>query len=156
MSSISMPFLLTVPLEIRRQVYRQMLYLSLHDHQNLLLVCHQIYEEAKESFFERPLIVQSQEELIRFVQSHTDVFLSQMTNLYLRLQEVNREIMYPYLARAIQGISTPSDEHPYVVETNRILAALFRLPNVCRLRVAGPQDSTMSLPSGLLTTSVLR
>ncbi|RVX68609.1 hypothetical protein B0A52_07036 [Exophiala mesophila] len=156
MSSISRPFLLTIPLEIRRQVYRQMLYLSLRDHQNLLLVCHQIYEEAKESFFERPLIVQSQEELIQFVQSHTDVFLSQMTNLYLRLQEVNREIMHPYLARAIQGISTPSDEHPYVVETNRILAALFRLPNVCRLRIAGPQDSTMSLPSGLLTTSVLR
>lgn len=156
MSSTSGASLLTVPLEIRRQVYRLMLCLSLHDHLNLMLVCHQIYEEARESYFERPLVVQSQEELIRFVQIQTDVFLSQMTNLHLHLQEVNRDIMHPFLARAIQGISTPSGEHPYVVETNRILGALFRLPNICRLRVSGPQDPSRSPPSGLLTTSVLR
>lgn len=155
MPCISGGSLLTVPLEIRRQVYRLMLCLSLHDHLNLMLVCQQIYAEARESYFERPLVVQSQEELIRFVQIQTDVFLSQMTNIHLHLQEVNREIMHPYLARAIQGISTPSEEHPYVVETNRILGALFRLPNISRLRVSGPQDPSMSPPSGLLTTSVL-
>lgn len=155
-ASASLPSLLDIPVEIRLHLYTLMLSLSSRDHLNLMLVCQQVYLEAKESYFQRSLTCHSQDEMIRFVQSRSGAFLKQMTNLHLRLQEVDGELMHPYLARAIQGISTPSERHPYVLETNRLLEALSMVPNISRLRLSGPRDASTSIPSSIFTTSILK
>jgi hypothetical protein len=132
-----------------------MLALQWRDHLSLICVCKQIYGEARESFFRRPFTCRSQDELIPFVRTRPKTLLQSITNIRLHLQEVEVEVMQPFLARISVGISTASDKHPYWVETNRITNALTRLPNIEDLSLLLPLDHAQSTPSSILLNGLL-
>ncbi|KEF59842.1 uncharacterized protein A1O9_04690, partial [Exophiala aquamarina CBS 119918] len=150
----SSPFL-AIPLETRRYIYELMLALQWRDHLSLICVCKQIYGEAKESFFCRPLTCRSQEELIHFVSNRPKGLLQMITNICLHLQEVDAEVMQPFLARISVGISNAPDQHPYLIEINRITSALSRMPNIAEFTLLPPLNLRQSVPSSTLVNGLL-
>lgn len=125
------------------------------DHLSLLCVCRQLYEEARESFYRRPLICRSQEELVRFVQTRPDELLQKITNIRLYLQEVESEVMQPFLARISVGDSVVTERHPYVVEKRRIINALARLPNITNFSLLSSHSLAQSAPSSSVLSGII-
>src|SRR5690242_3257656 len=117
-----------------------MLALQWRDHSSLICVCKQIYGEARESFFRRPLTCRSQDDLIHFVRTRPKALLQSITNIRLHLQEIEVDVMQPFLARISVGISAASHQHPYWVELNRVTNALIKLPNIEDLSLLLPLD----------------
>lgn len=132
-----------------------MLALQWCDHLSLICVCKQIYGEARESFFRRPLTCRSQDELIHFVRAQPRALLQSITNICLHLQEVDAEAMQPFLARISVGISNASDQHPYLIEINRITKALSGMPNIAELTLLPPFNLKQSVPSSTIVNGLL-
>lgn len=142
-------------MEIRRHIYELMLGLEYNDHQNLMCVNKQIFGEAKESFFRRPLRSQSQDDLISFVEKWPEAILDNITNLQLRLEELEPDVMQPFLANVIAGTSPPAQQHPYLMDINRITGALARLPSITQLSLLRPSELRKNMPASIVTTSLL-
>ena len=132
-----------------------MLALRWRDHLSLICVCKQIYAEARESFFRRPLTCRSQDELIRFVRTRPNVLLQSITNVRLHLQEVDSEVMQPFLARISVGMSNGPNQHPYLTEINRITRALSMMPSVTEFSLLPPFNFTQSVPSSTIVNALL-
>lgn len=132
-----------------------MLALQWRDHSSLICVCKQIYGEARESFFRRPFTCRSQDDLIHFVRTRPKALLQSITNIRLHLQEIEVDVMQPFLAKISVGISTASHQHPYWVELNRITNALIRLPNIEDLSLLLPLDHAQSTTSSIIINGLL-
>lgn len=133
-----------------------MLHFRTSDHLSLMCTCKQIYCEARESFFRRPLICPSQNHLIDFVQKGSKKVLEDITHLHLRLEEIEAHAMQPYLASIATSATVPPAQHPYLVEINRITGALTEISGITRLTVLGPSDTSKNIPGSVVTTSILQ
>ncbi|KAK5411080.1 hypothetical protein LTR06_005970 [Exophiala xenobiotica] len=133
-----------------------MLDFSSHDHSRLMCVCKQICNEAQESFFRRPLNCGSPNDLVTFVESRQRNTLDSITNLQLRLEEVEAGVMQPHLAKIVMGTPMPAHQHPYLVEIDRITRALVMLPSVTRLALLRPSDTNKTTPASIVVTGVLK
>lgn len=121
-----------------------------------MCVCNQICTEARESFFHRPLVCRSPNDLVTFVESRQRKTLDSITSLQLRLEEVEADVMQPYLTKIVMGTPMPADQHPYLVEIDRITRALAKLPSVTRLAVLRPSDANKTIPASIVVTGVLK
>lgn len=144
-----------LPLEVRRHIYNLMLAFDSADHLNLLCLSEEIYNEARESFFRRRLAFKSQAALIEFVNTQKDHILKSITNLNLRLEEVEPEVMQPFLASVVSGTPIPPQQHPYLVESNRIMKALAKMPGITQLSLLKPSDPSKNPPSSIVVTKIL-
>lgn len=82
--------------------------------------------------------------------------LGDITHLHLRLEEIEASVMQPYLASVAITATMPPDQHPYLVEINRITGALTELSGITRLAVLGPSDASKNTPATVVTTSILQ
>jgi hypothetical protein len=146
---------LKLPLEVRQNLYGLMVGLPYRDHLNLLCVQKQVYSEARESFYRRPLHCNSQYDLIKFVERWPGSVLQSITNLQLRLEEIRPEIMQGYLHGISGGNPVQSHPHPYLLEINQITSALSELPRVAHLQLLRPTSLQMSIPSSIVMTQLL-
>ncbi|KIW66359.1 hypothetical protein PV04_05695 [Phialophora macrospora] len=146
---------LNLPLEVRRNLYSLMVGLPCRDHLNLLCVHKQVYREARESFYRRPLYCDSQYDLMKFVELWPQSVLQSITNLRLRLEEIRPEIMQRYLHEIPSGNPVQANPHPYLVEINQITSALSELPRIAHLQLLRPSSLQISIPSSIVTTQLL-
>ncbi|ETI27449.1 hypothetical protein G647_09639 [Cladophialophora carrionii CBS 160.54] len=144
-----------LPLEVRRNLYDLMLRLPYRDHLNLLCVHKQVYGEARESFYQRPLHCDSQYDLIKFVERWPDSVLRSINNLRLRLEEIRPEIMQGYLDEISSGDPVLIHRHPYLLEIKQITFALSELPCISHLRLLRPAGLQTSIPSSIVMTHLL-
>ena len=121
---------LELPLEIRRQIYDSTIGLCLPDQLSLLSTNHQVYDEACDFLFQRPLTFSSRQCLESFVDNHRSDILGRVRNLRLRLGEVDPVAMESYLRKAIMGTPVCAGEHPFVLESERILSCLRTMPSI--------------------------
>ena len=121
---------LELPLEIRRQIYDSTTALCLPDQLSLLSTNHQVYDEAYDFLFQRPLIFPSRQCLEFFVNSHPSDTLGRVRNLRVRLGEIDSVAMESYCRKAIMGLPVPLDEHPYILESELILSCLRTMPSI--------------------------
>lgn len=146
---------LHIPLEIRERIYELMLELPCHDHLNLLCVNRQTYHEARNSFYRRRLRIQSQDDLVGFVNQCPYSVVEKITNLQLRLEEVPPEYMEQYMVAMTSGDSVQTGRHPYLLEINRIMDALSMFSSLTHLEFLGPSTSQKNMPSSIVMTTVL-
>lgn len=115
----------------------------------------QVYREAKESFYQRPLRCESQYDLDEFAKRWPTAVLQSITNLRLRLEEIRPEEMQEYLMSTTSSLAVQPRRHPYLCEVERITSTLSNLPSVTHLQLLRPKTSQKSLPSSIVTTQVL-
>ena len=142
--------LLALPPEVRCQIYNCMAMFTRHDHLNLLLSCRRIFKEGSQSLFRRPLTCSSQGKLIEFVARQTRDNLAHVQNLAIQLRDVDVERMEPFLAQVVLNISTRRHTNPYVLERDRIIETLEKLPNLRHVAFLKPQDGSKAAPKMLL------
>ncbi|KIX93617.1 uncharacterized protein Z520_10795 [Fonsecaea multimorphosa CBS 102226] len=140
--------LLNIPLEVRQYIYDVMLAFKCQDHLNLLCVNKQVYGEARDSFFRRPLACNCQNDLVDFTNSWPEKVQQSISNLKLRLEEVEPQTVTPWMAGQ-------AAQHPYLQEIHRITSALGKLPGVTYLSLLRPLDSGKNTPSSIVMTRVL-
>jgi hypothetical protein len=147
--------LLKLPLEVRRNLYDLMLTLPCRDHLNLLCLSKQLYGEARESFYRRPLCFESQYDLIDFVAQSSESVLRSISVLHLHLEEIRAEVMQGYLTDILSGNPVHARQHPYLLETKQIKSALSEFPSIKHLALLRPTGIQKSLPSSIVTTQLL-
>ncbi|OQV06809.1 hypothetical protein CLAIMM_11331 [Cladophialophora immunda] len=123
--------LLRIPLEVRQYVYDLMLAFKCQDHLNLLCVNKQC-----------------QSELAYFTNNWPERVQQSITNLKLRLEEVEPHAVAPW-------INGQAAQHPYLQEIHRITSALGKLPSVTHLSLLRPLESGRNTPSSIVMTQVL-
>ncbi|KAI9721077.1 MAG: hypothetical protein M1812_002558 [Candelaria pacifica] len=141
-----------VPLEIREQIYNDVLATTPCKHIQLLGACRQIYEEAQPILFKRPLTFVSQFDLYQWLQSVGPRNLHHVTSLSLKLVDVETDACLRRMAYN-QGKrnGSPKEISNVIHEEgiHRLMAALRYLPNV--------KDLTMYKPEfGVLTSDPCR
>ncbi|KIW91882.1 uncharacterized protein Z519_07852 [Cladophialophora bantiana CBS 173.52] len=141
-------YLLKIPPEVRDYIYDLMLAFDCRDHLNLLCVNKQVYGEARGSFFRRPLECRSQDDLDDFTSTWPNKVQQSITNLKLRLEEINPQAVAPW-------ITGQAAQHPYLVEIHRITSALAKLPGVTHLSLLRPSEAGKNTPSSIVVTQVL-
>jgi hypothetical protein len=146
---------LELPLEVRLNLYHIMLSLPVQTHLNLLCVNKQVYSEARKSFYQRPLVCNSQYDLMDFVEHWPKSAVHNITNLQLHLEEIRPEAMQGYLAELVAGTQVQR-RHPYLLEIQQITTALSALSGVTHLQILKPLDIRTGPPSSIVTTQVLR
>ena len=147
---------LKLPLEVRLHLYELMLTFSCREHVNLLCVNKQVYGEARESFYQRPLCLASQYDLVEFAARCSANARRSFKALHLQLEEIRPEFMQEFLAGITSGNPVQARRHPYVLEIDRVTAALSEFPGVIHLELLRPTDVRKSLPSSIVTTQVLQ
>ena len=148
--------LLTLPLEVRQQIYEHLTTLPRVAHLNFLCTCKSLHFEALHSFFSRPLNASHQMELMHFISRKSQGSLRHIKEVNLRLVDVDSQAMAPYLSQIVLGTSKTVVEHPYELELRRITTALGRLSNIRRFSLLDPGTSVDSLPPQMLVEGVLK
>ena len=138
---------LGLPLELRQQIYEEMLNFPATDHISLLCVCRQTFHEGCMSFYRRTLICVSQDELYQFSTTHDLETLQCITSLDLTLREVNPAVMQPALAMLVMGLPINSRQHPYSGEIEKVTESLSSMKNLRHLSVLPPNNRTQNPPS---------
>lgn len=142
---------LQLPLEIRRRIYDATLGLPLREQLSLLSTNRQICDEGHEFIFRRPLKCSSREQLQGFVDAHEDDALNQVRCLVLRLEDLPPIAMQLYLEKVILGVPVPPEQHPYVIESERILSLVQMMPGLKHLSLLPPsQRGQKSAPKDLV------
>jgi len=152
-----------LPLEIRQQVYENVLATTPYGNTQLLRVCRQIYSEAQQYLFKRPVILQSQFDFLDWVQTVPREHLFHVTKVQLRLVDMDSEEVFRIFRRhlTLAKVAPTLDSPPlipYEEECNRqmakIEAALRSIPNIQHFTILQPNSPT-SGPSLYMYTSFL-
>lgn len=146
---------LELPLEVRRSLYDLLLTFPRRDHLNLLRVNKQVYNEARESFYKRPLLCRSQYDLVDFVDLWPEAVLQSITHLQLHLEEIRPEAIQEYLTLGMSFDPAQPHPHPYLLEINRITSAIAKMPNIAHLQLLRPTSLQRSIPSSIVLTQLL-
>ncbi|OCL11703.1 hypothetical protein AOQ84DRAFT_180532 [Glonium stellatum] len=140
MSLKKTPPILSLPLELREQIYGDVLLYSRKDAQ-FLRVCHQIYMEAQPFIFKRHLKFISQAELHRWLGIVDTQNLHHVTSISLQLQDID---LSPLLS------PLPNQDAPqllcwdlYEKELENLARALRKLPNIRSFAILKPKPSQM-------------
>ena len=152
-----------LPLEVRQQVYEQVLATTPFGNTALLRVCRHIHSEAQQYLFKRPVTFQSQSDLIQWVHSVPRKHLFHVTTVQLRLIDLGTEEVFRLFKRqlALARVNPPPDSPPislYEEECDQqianIEAALRLLPNIRDVTILHP-DSWTSRPCLYMNTKFL-
>ena len=125
-----------LPLELRQLIYESVLASPLHGPE-LLRTCREIFAEAHEFLFERPLSFQGQLALFRWLDQVPPKFLPHVKKLSLSLQDVDLRSLVDTSAL----VHHPGDPPRlltwdlYETELERLCIALRRLPKVLKISV---------------------
>lgn len=123
--------LLTLPLELREQIYRRVLSSPSHGPE-LLRTCREIQTEAHKFLYQRPVVFRGQDALYHWLDGTSRIFLPQVTEISLKLQDVDLTSLLQADASPDQP-STPvrlSIRELYEAELGRLEQALRKLGNV--------------------------
>ncbi|KAI9873867.1 MAG: hypothetical protein M1830_010507 [Pleopsidium flavum] len=152
-----------LPLEIRQQVYEEVLSESPCKGVHLLRVCIQIYSEAQQYLFRLPLIFRSQNELLRWVDFVDQEYLRHVTTIQLRLLDLGPDEVVRTLGRRLRLARVDSRSNspttsPYAEACDRqiqeIEYALEKVPNVHDFTIL-QQRSSEPGPCQYMQTSFL-
>ncbi|KAI9793456.1 MAG: hypothetical protein M1835_007255 [Candelina submexicana] len=131
-----------VPLEIREQIYHNVLSATPCKDVQFLRVCRQIYEEARSLLFKRPLTFVSQSDLYQWLHYVGPRNLHHVTSLSIKLLDIGTDACLRRRAHN-QGRRTVSPkEHSksiYEEDVTRLLKALSYLPSVKNLTIYKPE-----------------
>jgi hypothetical protein len=119
--------------------------LPLADQLSLLSTNRQICDEGHDFIFRRPLKCSSREQLQAFIDSHDGDALDQLRCLVLRLEDLPPTAMQQYLEKVIMGIPVPLKEHPYVIESQKILSSVQMMPGLRHLSILPPRRRSRKL-----------
>jgi hypothetical protein len=130
-SAVDQTILFTLPIELRQLIYKQVLASPLHGTE-LLATCRDIYMEAHEILFERPLEFRGQSVLFNWLDTVPHKPLSQTKELSITIQEADLSslLVVPAL------IHHPSDPprlltwELYETELQKLYSALGHLPRI--------------------------
>jgi hypothetical protein len=122
--------MLAIAPEIRAQVYQWMTRLRRGDHLSLLLTCKKIYNEGLPTLFHRPLRCSSQDKLMEFTSQQAEHNLLSIRTLELRLKDIDHRLMEPFLTQVVMNMSPKRHTNPYMVERDRIIESLKKMPNL--------------------------
>ena len=147
--------LLTLPLEVRQQIYEHLTTLPRVAHLNFLCTCKSLHFEALHSFFSRPLNASHQMELMHFILRKSQGSLRHIKEVNLRLVDIDSQAMAPYLSQVVLGTSKTVVEHPYELELRRITIALGRLSNIRRVSIVSPGASDKNPAPQMIVEGVL-
>lgn len=104
----------------------------------MLCLSKRIHEEARESFFQRPLICASQSNFINRVHQLTTVVLKGMDELSIQFEDMQTRSLTAQLdSHAIQQRRLGTN-NPFSAELQNVCQALRKLPNIRTLTVEGP------------------
>lgn len=92
---------------------------------------------------------------MEFIRRNPPLLLENLTTLKIRLEDLDPRDMQPFLAQIVMGLPTSLGQHPYFVESQRIIATLQQLPNIKNLTIARPATAGRSPPPNTLTDPVL-
>ncbi len=122
-----------VPLEIREQIYQEVLSTTPCKDVQLLRVCRQIYGEAQPFLFKRPLTFISQSDLYQWIRSVGPRNLHHVTSLSMKLLDVDTDTCLRKRAH-IQGRRSVSpreiSKSIYEEEIHQLLNTLKCLPTI--------------------------
>ncbi|TKA65898.1 hypothetical protein B0A49_09933 [Cryomyces minteri] len=134
----SHPHFLTLPLELREQVYRDVILTS-DSNVQILRGCRQIHAEAQQFVFKRPLAFDSQTELCQWLNRVDKRYLRHIDTLRFSVVEID---LSPLLETSYYSPSTRLHWWDlYEMEAKELSAALQSLSNV--------RDLTISLPGSV-------
>ncbi|KAF2871872.1 hypothetical protein BDV95DRAFT_606444 [Massariosphaeria phaeospora] len=131
MLSANSPPLLSLPLELREQIYSQALSHPSNGPQ-LLGTCHEIYTEARKFLFQRPLVFHGQSAFYRWLAITPSNYLHHVSEIVLELHDVDLEPLLGNAADAMQKSSVPRllAWELYGQELERLQAALQKVHKV--------------------------
>lgn len=153
-----------LPLEIRQQVYEYVLTTAPYGNTGLLRVCSQIYSEAQQYLFKRPVTFQSQSDFLHWVHSVPQEHRYHVTTVQLRLDDMSSDEVFRIFRRrlALTKVVPTLDSPPIIPhqeECDRqmamIEAALRSLPNIHDFTILQP-NSSASGPFLYMHTTFLR
>jgi hypothetical protein len=130
------PPILTLPLELRELIYKDVLS-SPSQGSQLLRVCREIYSEAHKYLFHRPILFCGQTALYRWLDQVPAKFLHHVTDITLELRDVDlRPLLNPASSPALTS-SMPRllAWELHEMELDRLSSALGRLRNIKTLTI---------------------
>ena len=125
------PPLLTLPLELREIIYKEVLSNPLHS-PHLLSVCKEIHSEARKFLYQRPLLFRGQAAMYHWLDQAPKEHLHHVIEITLELQDVDLKPLLDPVANFDSESSTPrlSAWELHESELDTLNQALGRLENV--------------------------
>jgi hypothetical protein len=155
--STTFPFL-SLPLEVRREVYLVMRKWPSRHHHAVLRVNRQIYAESKESFDQRALVCSSPLEFAEKVIEATPVVLKGIQTLAIYFDEdiyLNSTVS-SQMTNSMTGLATTDDilrsdgDDYYIDDLQVLVSCLARLPNITELSILRNRKGSNTPPRGYL------
>lgn len=138
--SVKPVHLLSLPGELRQKVYESMKDMPPNDHLSFLRTCKMIWCEGRATLLSRPLVFNSQAQLIEFTGSVCDELLSKVVTIKLCLEDLDRSQVRQYLTEVAMGQSKKTSLQPYAKERDRITSALSMLPKLRSISLLRPSS----------------
>lgn len=137
------PLFLTIPLELREQIYKEVLSKPSHGFA-FLRTCREIYTEAHKYLFHRPLHFRSQATFYEWLEYIPSQHLHQVAEIRIELQDVD---LGPLLAPASSSEPTTTPRllawELYEKDLERLESSLRSLPNLKTLTIGAlPERQT--------------
>lgn len=141
---------LSLPLELREQVYKDVL-VSQPNGVHLLGTCREIYSEAQKFLYRKSLTFQGQQDLYRWLDEDHKNLLVNVQELVLEIRDVDLDV----LLKAPQDNEAPRSGLRsfglYETDLQRLRSSFVRLPNVESLTIRAPADQHSFLYAEYLT-----
>jgi len=130
--------LLSLPAELREQIYRNILS-SPEQGPEILQTCRQIEREARKFLYQRPISFSNQLSLYTWVDATPDDLLSHVTDISVTIRDID---LRPVLCL---HAFTSSSVQPqllswglYEAEISKLISTLERLPHIKRVAIKSP------------------
>ena len=135
-SAIDQTILFTLPIELRQLIYREVLASPSHGPE-LLITCRNIYMEAHEILFERPLRFRSQSALFDWLDKVPHKPLSQPKELSITIQEADLRSLLAVPALTHHPSNPPRllTWELYEIELRKLYSALGHLPRIEKITI---------------------
>ena len=130
-SAVDRTILFTLPIELRQLIYREVLASPLHGPE-LLATCREIYMEAREILFERPLRFRGQSVMFDWLDKVPHKPLSQTKELSITIQEADLRSLLVVPALIYHSSDPPRllTWELYETELEKLYSALGHLPKI--------------------------
>jgi hypothetical protein len=147
--------LLSLPLELRLQIFTCAKALPRQDHLNLLCCSSRIHDEAQESFLSRSLSFMNQRDLA-FSMSHDDNRCCQHSrDLTLALTDMDPAKMQTIMFQLLSDAPKSKLQRPYVMESQFVTSALHCFRDLTSFSLIENDESRHTPAPSILSNSVI-
>ena len=146
---------MSLPSEIRHEIYTAIMQLPAQDHVSFLLACKQTNAECQRYLFKRPLMCSSIAELEAFVNGKTSRLLQHVTTLDLKLDDPDTVELHSYF-ETLMDSNLQNARAPFVERSQRIISCLGKFTNLQNLRLGCVNTAHSDVSAQIISSNILR